>query len=117
MVREERKEIVMSAQIVFALYKPNESKDAELRALIARHIPALRKLGLITPRASVLARASDGTYIEIFEWVSNEASRKAHEHPEIAEIWEQMGVVGTFRKLNQLAEAAHEFSHFAPVSL
>jgi hypothetical protein len=107
----------MRAKIVFAMYRPNEGKDAELRALIARHVPALRKLSLVTAREPLLVRAKDGSYIEIFEWISDEASRKAHEHPEIAGIWEQMGVVGTFGKLGELAEAKLEFPHFEPVSL
>ena len=106
----------MSAQIVFAMYRPNTGKDAELRALIARHIPALRKLGLVTTRDPTLVRAEDGSYIEIFEWISNEAARKAHEHPEIAEIWEQMGIVGSFGKLRDLPEAGREFPHFEPVT-
>ncbi len=107
----------MSAQIVFAIYKPNAGKDAELRALIGRHVPALRKLGLITDPPAVHVRASDGSYVEIFEWVSAEASRRVHEHPEIAQIWEQMGAVGSFGKLADLPEAQREFSHFEPVAL
>src|SRR5262245_12980536 len=106
---------MMSAQIVFAMYRPNRGKDTELRALIARHVPALRKFGLVTKRDPLLLQAQDGSYIEIFEWISGEASRHAHEHPEIAEIWEQMGVVGSFGTLRDLAEADREFPHFVPV--
>jgi hypothetical protein len=105
----------MSTQIVFAMYRPNAGKDAELRALLARHVPALRRLGLITRRDPLLVRSRDGSYIEIFEWVSDEAARSAHEHPEIAEIWEQLGVVGSFGKLRDLPEAEKEFPHFEPV--
>jgi hypothetical protein len=104
-------------KIVFAVYRPNEGKDAELRALIAQHVPALRNLGLITRRPPLLVKARDGTYVEIFEWISDDAARKAHEHPQIAEIWEQMGVVGTFGKLGQLPEANSEFPHFEPIEL
>ena len=107
----------MSAQIVFAMYRPNAGRDTELRALIARHLPALRKLGLVTKRDPLLIRAADGSYIEIFEWISNEAARRAHEHPEIAEIWEQMGIVGSFGKLRDLSEAEREFPHFEPIAL
>jgi hypothetical protein len=106
----------MSAQIVFAMYRPNRGKDTELRGLIARHVPALRKLGLVTKRDPLLLRASDGSYIEVFEWISNEAARRAHEHPEIAEIWEQMGVVGSFGKLRDLPEADREFPNFEPLT-
>ena len=107
----------MRAQVVFAMYRPHSANDAQLRALIARHLPALRKFGLVTKRDPLLLRAGDGSYIEIFEWVSEEAARKAHEHQEIAEIWEQMGVVGSFGKLRDLPEVDKEFPHFEPVSL
>jgi len=106
----------MSSKIVFAMYRPNAGKDGELRALIARHLPALRNLGLVTSREPMLVRAKDGSYIDIFEWLSDDAALKAHEHPEIAEIWEQMGVAGGFGKLCHLSEANLEFPHFEPIS-
>ena len=107
----------MSAKVVFAMYRPSGGKDSELRALIKQHYPALKRLGLVTDRSQLLLKAKDGSYIEIFEWVSDEAARRAHEHPEVAEIWEQMGVVGTFGKLRQLLEVETEFPHFDAVDL
>ena len=107
----------MTAQIVFALYRPHAEKDAALRRLIARHIPALRRLELITDRPSILARAGDGTYIEVFEWVSETAAGAAHEHPEIAEIWDGMEQVADFTTLASLSEARRAFTHFEPVEL
>jgi hypothetical protein len=107
----------MTAQIVFALYRPHAGKDALLRALIARHIPALRRLQLITDRPSVLARAGDGTYVEVFEWVSETASRTAHDHADIAEIWDGIEQVADFATLAGLAEAQRAFTHFEPVEL
>ena len=107
----------MTAQIVFALYRPHPEKDAALRRLIARHIPALRRLELITDRAAVLARAGDGTYVEVFEWVSETAARSAHDHPDIAEIWDGMEAIADFTTLASLAEARRPFTHFEPVEL
>ncbi|HEY3887418.1 MAG TPA: hypothetical protein VGL73_02515 [Caulobacteraceae bacterium] len=107
----------MAAQIVFALYRPHAEKDAALRRLIARHIPALRRLELITDRPSILARAGDGTYVEVFEWVSETAARTAHDHPDIAEIWDGMEQVADFTTLSGLAEAQRAFTHFEPVEL
>ena len=106
----------MSGEVVMALYKPHAGQDAALRKLIARHVPLLRELELITDRPSLLLRAADGTYVEVFEWVSHEAAR-AHGHPEVAEIWEAMGKVADFVSLNALEESRRPFSHFAPVSL
>jgi hypothetical protein len=107
----------MACQIVFALYRPHAEKDAALRRLIARHIPALRRLELITDRPSVLARAGDGTYVEVFKWVSETAARAAHDHPDIAEIWDGMEAIADFTTLADLAEAQRPFTHFEPVEL
>jgi len=107
----------MKPEVVFALYRPHPGKDAELRALISQHIPVLRRLELITDRAAVLARAQDGTYIEVFEWRSADGSRLAHQHPEVAQVWEAMGKIADFPSLDALAEAKERFCHFEPVTL
>jgi hypothetical protein len=105
----------MAAQIVFALYRPHPGQDAALRRLIARHVPALRRLELVTDRPTLLVRASDGTYVEVFEWVSETAARTAHDHPDIAEIWDGMELIADFATLASLAEAQKPFTHFEPV--
>jgi hypothetical protein len=107
----------MTAQIVFALYRPHAGQDAALRRLIARHVPALRRADLITDRQPVLVRAGDGTYVEVFEWVSETAARTAHDHPDIAEIWDSMELIADFATLASLAEAQRPFTHFEPVEL
>ena len=107
----------MATQIVFALYRPHPGQDAAMRRLIARHVPALRRLGLATDRPTVLVRAGDGTYVEVFEWVSETAARTAHDHPDIAEIWDSMELIADFATLASLAEAQRPFTHFEPVEL
>ena len=107
----------MKPEVVFALYRPHAGRDAELRRLIARHLPVLRKLELVTDRPPILVRARDGTYIEVFEWRSEESARLAHEHPEVAKVWEAMGEIADFPALESLAEARERFSHFEPVAL
>lgn len=106
----------MTGEVVMALYKPHTGKDGELTKLIARHVPLLRELDLVTERPTLLLRASNGTYVEIFEWVSR-ASARAHDHPEVAEIWEAMGKVADFVSLDSLEESHKAFTHFAPVTL
>ncbi|MGD0144102.1 MAG: hypothetical protein ABSC92_13165, partial [Rhizomicrobium sp.] len=54
---------------------------------------------------------------EVFEWVSEEAAQKAHEHPEIAAVWESMGKVGDVAALSSLAEVQRPFPHFEPIEL
>jgi hypothetical protein len=38
----------MKSEVVFALYRPHAGKDAELRRLIAQHLPVLRRLELVS---------------------------------------------------------------------
>lgn len=107
----------MSAQIVIATYKPHDGNDEALRDLIRQHLPALRKYELATDRPSMLMRARDGTYLEIFEWVSADSSERAHQHPAIAKIWEGMGALGDMPTLSQLEETTRPFPHFESVDL
>lgn len=107
----------MATQIVIALYRPHKGKEKELEAVIKLHIPALKKAGLITERPSLLMKSSDGTYLEIFEWKSNEAANQAHSTPAVGELWEAMGAVCDFPSLNTLPEADKRFPHFEPITL
>lgn len=104
----------MNPEVVIAMYKPHEGKDSELRTLIREHVPTLRRLELITDRPALLVRARDGTYLEIFEW---RQVGVAHEHPEVARIWEAMELVADFATLSGLDEASRNFPHFTPVTL
>lgn len=104
----------MKPEVVIAMYKPHEGKDDELRALIRKHVPTLRRLELITDRPASLLRSRDGTYLEIFEW---REVGVVHEHPEVARIWEAMELVADFVSLSNLAEARRSFPHFTPVEL
>ena len=103
--------------MVIALYRPKEGKDAELREQIRGHLPTLRRLGLATEREALLLLASDGAYLEIFEWVSVESVEAAHTHPEVAGMWEDFGKVCDFVSLSDLADAGRPFPHFQPVVL
>jgi hypothetical protein len=105
----------MSPQIAFALYRPHEGKDAELRELIAHHIPTLRRLELITDRAPILVKTKNRTYIEIFEWRTSESAYAAHHHPEVAKVWEAMGKVADFPTLETLDESKKQFPNFDPI--
>ncbi len=98
--------------VVMAMYRPKEGKLDELELLVKKHFPTLKSYGLTTSREPFIGRATDGTLIEIFEWISMEAAQKAHDHPAIASIWEAMTMVCEFGKLEQLAEAKKVFPQF-----
>ena len=107
----------MSAEIVFAAYRPHEGREEEFLSLLKGHVPTLRRLELATGRAPIVAKAKDGTIIEIFEWASAEAAPAAHEHPEVGRIWEAMGAVSEFTTIGSLEEVGKPFPHFTPVDL
>jgi hypothetical protein len=104
-------------QVMFALYKLHDGKDADLRRVIAEHVPTLHRLELATDRPTVVIKAKNGTYIEIFEWSSHEAAGLAHHHPELAKVWEAIGEVGHLPKLDSVEEVQGMFPHFEQVNL
>ena len=67
----------MKPEIVFALYKPHQNKENELKNLILKHIPILKSNKLITNREPILVQSKNGIYIEIFKWKSNNAVEEA----------------------------------------
>lgn len=100
-------------EVVIAMYRAKPGKLQELEILVQKHFPILKEYGLTTERAPFIARSTDGTILEVFEWVHAEAAKKAHDHPAVAKIWEAMAVVCDFGKLEQLPEAKNMFPHFA----
>jgi hypothetical protein len=107
----------MKPEIVFALYRPHQGKDAELLRLIAQHIPTLRRLEMVTDRPPILVKSKNGTFIEIFEWATAESAGLAHTHPEVAKIWEAMGKIADLPTLDTLEEKKETFPHFDPIQL
>ena len=105
------------SRIVIAAYRPHEGKDAELLALIAEHVPMLRSLGLATGREATVMRSSDGTLVEVFEWVSAESIDRAHSDPAVVELWERFSLVSDYCQLAQLEEARRMFAEFEPVQM
>lgn len=103
------------SEVVFAMYKAKPGREKELEDLIARHVTILRELDLVTARPRLTVKSSDGSYIEIIEWVDASAAEKAHQHPSVASVWEAMAIVCDFRRLNELPEANKPFSHLPVV--
>jgi hypothetical protein len=105
------------AEIVFALYRPKPGREAELVALVAGHVPALRELGLVTSRPPIVARSrQDGTIVEAFEWASAEAIARAHSDPAVQAIWARFAECADYPSFGQLAEANQPFAGFEPVN-
>ncbi len=105
------------AHTVIAVYRPHEGKSNELVELVKTHLPILREQGLATEMKSVVLRASDGTLLEIFDWVSGEAVEAAHTNEAVQKMWEEFAAVCDFATLDSLAEAEKVFPHFERVEL
>ena len=103
-------------RIVIVGYKPKPGKNEALKALMLTHVPRLKKEGLVTDRESILMEATDGTIIEVFEWISDEAIQNAHKNPAVLQMWGEYGEVCDYVPVGSLAEAGNLFSGFEPVN-
>lgn len=79
-------------------YVPKPGKEAELLALVKRHEPALRSVGLVTDEPFKVWKAFDirkqrVSFIEEFVWKDGKSSDVAHQTPEVMAVWEPMGPV------------------------
>ncbi len=101
--------------IAVACYKPRPGCDQALLALVRNHLPPLRAEGLVTDRAPIVMRTADGTIVEVFEWVSQEAIAGAHSNPVVLDLWKQFQAVCFYETPSNLEEFQRMFAHFEPV--
>ncbi|MDR3693456.1 hypothetical protein [Mucilaginibacter sp.] len=102
-------------QIVIVAYKPKPGKAEALKVLTKTHVPRLKNEGLVTDRKAIIMEAADGTVIEVFEWLSQEAINNAHHNPAVLQMWAEYAEVCDYVPLNTLAEANNMFAGFIPV--
>lgn len=93
-------------------YRPKQGKEKELDALMLTHVQRLRVEGLVAERESVLMKAQDGTVVEVFEWVSQDAIDSAHLNPKVLEMWQEYSEVCEYVPIGELAEAQQLFAQF-----
>src|ERR1700739_1647564 len=93
-------------------YKPKPGKEAALKELMKTHLPRLKSQGLVRDQESYIMEAGDGTIVEVFEWLSDEAVQKAHSNPEVQKMWGEYAEVCDYVPVGTLAEAANLFSSF-----
>lgn len=99
-------------RIVIACYRPKEGKEGELRELLRTHVDRLRAEELVTERLPILAQAQDGTFVEVFEWRSEEAIEQAHSNANVLKMWDEFADICEYVPIAQLPEAADLFSEF-----
>ena len=102
--------------IVIVVYKPRDGKAAELEELVANHVPILRHEGLVTERQPVIMRASDGSVIEVFEWLSPTAIDDAHNNERVQALWERFEQVCTYKRPDTIPEFQQIFSAFESIN-
>jgi hypothetical protein len=103
--------------VAICTYRPKAGKEAEFMALLRTHLPTLRAEGLLTDRPAIAARAGDGTIIEVFEWASHDAKRRAHDNPAVQACWGEFDAVADFVTFGSLAEAQGPFADFETITL
>ena len=98
-------------QIAVVAYRPKPGKEEDLLALTRDHHGILFGQGLVTARPAIIARARDGTIVEVFEWEAG-AVERAHTNPTVLELWTRYAAVCDYVPLAALAESADLFAGF-----
>jgi quinol monooxygenase YgiN len=102
-------------KIVIVCYKPKEGKAEALKELILEHVPILRSENLATAREPIIMQAKDGTMIEVFEWVSEEAIQQAHTNKAVHEMWKHFSGACDYVAPPGITEFQNIFSTFEAV--
>ena len=98
-----------------ATYRVKAGHEEAFIALLNRHYPTLKSLGLVTddPPTVYLGEDEGPVFYEIFSWRNEDSPRVAHEAPEVMAIWEPMGEHVEDRG----GRPKFEFPHVEPVTL
>jgi hypothetical protein len=101
---------------VICTYRVKAADQDAFRHDLRRHWPTLHAAGLVTDAPARHYLGDDGglgpCFVEIFEWKDEEASRLAHDLPEVLRVWEGLG-----RHVEERgpAKPGMEFPHFQPL--
>lgn len=102
-------------RFVVVAYTPKPGKETALLAAVKKHLDVLAAENLITDRPGCVMRASDGTIIEVFEWLSAEAIARAHSNPAVGALWAEFGEACVYTPLAKLDESQPMFAEFDAV--
>jgi len=102
-------------RIVIAVYRAKPGQEAALHELVKAHVPILRSQSLVTEREPIVMKSGEATYIEIFEWQSQESIEAAHANKAVQKMWEQFGKVCDYIPISEVEESRSVFSEFTPV--
>jgi len=79
-----------------ARYRVQPDHIDQFLEIVDRHWSTLRDLELVSdrePEVFLGAERASGRplVVEIFDWADEDASNRAHTHPQVSEVWEAMG--------------------------
>ena len=84
----------MDPAIVLCQFRVKSGCEEALLGMFRDHDRTLRRLGLVTDEPGVAYRGVDAKgrpmLWKIFVWKSEAAAGAAHQHPEVADLWERM---------------------------
>ena len=100
--------------VTIACYRPKAGKEEALRQLMREHVTILQQESLATRRTPIIMRAKDGTVVEVFEWVSEQAVDDAHSNPTVLAMWQRFNEACDFVKLSDVAESHDQWASFEP---
>lgn len=98
--------------ITIGAFRAKPGKEGDLVDLLKHHHGILRLQGLVSEMKPVIARAKDGSFIEIFEWKNQTAIDAAHKNPSVAELWKKFEACSDAVKLADLPEGQGPFASF-----
>jgi len=104
-------------RFVIVAYTPKPGREQELMAAVGKHLDVLRAEQLVTDRPACVMRAGNGVIVEVFEWLSAEAVRQAHDNPAVNALWEEFAAVCDYTPLASLDEASQMFAEFETIDL
>lgn len=102
---------------VIVAYRPKKDQEPKLKSAIKDHLTVLNKEGLTTEYPPLVLKAKDGTYLEIFEWKSEQAMQQAHGNKAVQALWKRFEQACDYVPLSTLEETKQLFAHFDPVAL
>lgn len=82
---------------------------------VSKHLQVLSAEGLVTSRPAYVMRGSDGTIVEVFEWESQDAIRRAHSNPAVSALWKEFDAACDYVPLARLPEANNMFAEFESI--
>lgn len=101
--------------IVIAAYKAKSGKAKVLEQLLSLHTNVLRSLGYITEHSPYIMKAKGQVYLEVFEWVAEDAISKAHKDPEVKALWDKLEEVADVISPASVEELSTPFKGFSRV--